>query len=306
VTKVDDYTIIGNPKAGQGHGAKVLRYVVEDFARRGISHISRSTDGPGHATELARASKSNIVVAVGGDGTINEVANGLIGTDKTLGIVPAGSGNDFIKSVNVPKQPAGAIDLLFRGKIREIDAGVVKTSRSRDTGETSESIGRYFANGVGVGFDAAVAARTKEIRFLTGLPLYLLAVFQTLGKYRAPLFDMLIDGEARRSENLLIAIGNGPCAGGGFYLTPDAVVDDGMFDMCLIDSVATTTILRLLPLVLIARHRNAKQVKFLKFKKLSLKSSIPFYVHADGEIIGQDVSSVEIEIKPKALRVICG
>lgn len=300
---MSDYTIIGNPKAGQGHGAKVLEYVAKEFSVRGIPHTVLTTERPVHAIELARRADSGIVVAVGGDGTINEVANGLLGGNKTMGVIPAGSGNDFIKSVRIPKKPALALEVLLQGRARTIDAGNVTTSRPGVSGSGSA---RSFVNGVGIGFDAAVAARTREIKYLTGVPLYLLAVFQTLGKFKAPEFRMMIDGEERVSKNLLIAIGNGRCAGGGFFLTPDAVVDDGLLDVCLIDSVNTATIVRLLPLVLIAKHRNAQQVKFLQCKTLAFESKDEFFVHADGEIVGRNVSAVSIEIRPGALKVIGG
>ncbi len=295
------YSIILNPEAGKGHGRKLLPRVTAAFNERGATYELHQTAGPGDATRLARTAAGNIVVAVGGDGTINEVANGLVENPRPLGILPAGSGNDFIKAVKVPKDFAGAVDTLFRGKLASIDVGFVSTG-----GGEGNSGGRHFVNGVGVGFDAAVAAKTAEIRFLTGVPLYLAAVFQTIGKYTPPRFSSEIDGKRGESRNFLVAIGNGPCAGGGFYLTPDAVIDDGLLDVCLIDPVSIPTILRLMPKVMAGKHGKAKQVKFIRCRNIRLDSSDQFYVHADGEIVGRNVRFVQVSLNDKVLSVIAG
>lgn len=301
-----DYTIILNPVAGKGYGARLASRVVTEFQRRGCRYILLRTEHPGHATELAKTATTQLIVALGGDGTVNEVANGLMGSDKILGVLPAGSGNDFIKSVNVPKNLEHAFEVLFREKVLRIDVGSVATAKDDSATVVGVDRARRFVNGVGIGFDAAVAAKIPEIRFLTGVPLYLAAVFRTLGRFKAPHFKMRLDGTVRESTNLLIAVGNGRCAGGGFYLTPDAKVDDGKLDICLIDAVSVPTILRLMPLVMLGKHRQAKQATFLRAKDLYFSAASSFYVHADGEIVGRDVSSVAIGLQESALGIIAG
>ena len=186
-----------------------------------------------------------------------------------------------------------------------MDVGIVRCSGADVLASEADAGGkRYFVNGVGVGFDAAVAVRTREIRFLSGTALYLLAAFQTLGKYDSPSYDITFDGTERRSRNLLMAIGNGFCAGGGFFLTPDARVDDGLFDLCVVERASVPRILLLMPQAMRGKHGSAPEVKFYRAKKITIRSETPFYVHADGEIVGRRVTEVQISLLPKALTVI--
>jgi diacylglycerol kinase (ATP) len=292
------YTFIVNPSAGKGAGGLLLDPLQNELRSRRISHDIVLTSGPGHATQAARESLSTTVVAVGGDGTINEVANGLPGTEKMMGIIPAGSGNDFVKSVSIPSRLAPALDVLLRGTHRSIDLGTVATG-------DGNSLPRSFVNGVGVGFDAAVAAKTREIKSLSGIALYLAAVFQTLGHYVAPTFTISMGASPPViGRNLLIAIGNGVCAGGGFFLTPDAKVDDGLLDACVVDDKNFLEILWLMPRVILGKHHNVTGVNFHRDKNFAISASEPFFVHADGEIVGTNVTSVRIGIQPAALRII--
>ena len=298
------YTFIVNPAAGKGAGRSVFRSVQVELERKSISYDIVETTGTGHAKEAARAAGTPIVVSVGGDGTLNEIANGIIGSRKTIGIIPAGSGNDFIKSVGIPGKPLPALQLILRGITREVDAGTVCCTELKEGG--GNFLPRLFVNGVGVGFDAAVAARTREIRFLSGNALYILAVLQTLGKYSPPRFDIRSESYSRQARGLLIAVGNGRCAGGGFYLTPDAEVDDGLLDICSVDEKDIFQILRLMPLVMRGKHHNVSGVKFFKEKQLTISADEQFYVHADGEIVGANVRRVEIGLHESRLTVIAG
>ena len=247
------------------------------------------------------------MVAVGGDGTVNEIVNGLVGTDRSLGIIPAGSGNDLSKSINLPTKLHEAIEVLLIGKVRPIDVGKVScygnTGLPLSAGNHHE---RYFVNGVGVGFDAAVAERTQTIKYLSGTVLYAMAVFQTIGRYKAPKFEISIDGKSRSSKYLLIAIGNGKCAGGGFYLTPEAKVDDGVLDLCLIDEMSVPRILNLMPRVMRGKHRGFGGVAFSRGRMIGIRSEDSFFVHGDGEMVGRHVNRVEIGLMDKVLNVIVG
>ncbi len=293
------YTFIVNPTAGNGTAARLLDPLRSSLDARGIDYELVTTSRPGHATAAARLSKAHVVVAVGGDGTLNEVANGLSGPGTAMGIIPAGSGNDFIKSVGIPPKFLPALEILFNGTARSVDLGTV--SCGEDPGNSPL---RYFVNGVGIGFDAAVAARTRAIRFLGGNALYIMAVFQTLGKYVPPRFTVSMNGATSQSRNLLIAIGNGPCAGGGFYLTPDAQVDDGLLDICMVDEKSILQILSLMPKVMKGKHRNVPGVSFHREKGITVSAAEPFYVHADGEIVGVNVHRVDVGILPGRLSVI--
>ncbi len=299
---MNQFTFIVNPAAGKGAGKKVFSSLQGELKRSATSYEIVETTGPGHATEAARAASTPVVVSVGGDGTINEIANGITGSTKSLGIIPAGSGNDFIKSIGVPRKPLQALQTLLQGATRQVDIGTVRCTPQKDGGGNFEP--RLFVNGVGVGFDAAVAARTREIPFLSGTALYVVAVLQTLGKYAPPKFKIQFDASSRETRGLLIAVGNGKCAGGGFFLTPDASVDDGFLDICSVDDKNIFQILSLMPRVMRGKHHNVPGVKFFREKRLTISADEPFYVHADGEIVGVNVRRVEIGMHSSRLSVI--
>jgi len=305
---LNDITVILNPSAGQGTAGDLVSFLSQAFQRHNVRYHLTLTSAPGHATELARSATGPVVVAVGGDGTINEVVNGLAGSEKHLGIIPAGSGNDFIKSVNIPSNPRDALEhLVNRGRPMSVDVGTVECHENWPSleGGIPSSI-RCFVNGVGIGFDAEVAAKTREIRFLKGFPLYLLAVLKTLGRYRSPEFEIRIDGYQERGRKLLVAVGNGRCAGGGFYLTPDAKVDDGVLDVCLVEDIPVRKILMLMPRVMRGKHKGVRYVNFQRGKEITLTSQDRFYVHADGEIVGRNVQRVQIKMLERKLSVIAG
>ncbi|MEW6511926.1 MAG: diacylglycerol kinase family protein [Bacteroidota bacterium] len=299
---MSQYTVILNPIAGKGGGRKLIDPIRKEFEKRGVDYELVVTTGPGHATQAARDSGAPVVVAVGGDGTLNEVANGIAGSLKALGIIPAGSGNDFIKSVNIPANVRAALEILFAGRIREVDAGEVSCGGGK--AGPGNSPARLFVNGVGIGFDAAVAARTRQIRYLSGTTLYVTAVLQTLGRYEPPDFALSMDHTTEHSRNLLIAVGNGKCAGGGFYLTPDAEVDDGLLDICVVGEKTIPEILTLMPKVMRGKHHNVPGVKFFRERHLSVSSDASFFVHADGEIVGENVSTVTLGIRPRCLKIL--
>jgi diacylglycerol kinase (ATP) len=295
---VYSHLFIVNPAAGKGTGARVIAPLEALIGRSGLAGRIVRTTGPGHATSLARESGEPVVVSVGGDGTVNEVVNGLIGTDKSMGILPAGSGNDFIKSVDIPRRLESAFAKCMTGNVQEVDVGTVSC------GSPGAPV-RLFLNGVGIGFDAAVAARTRRIRYLRGLPLYLMAVFQTLRTHTNPTLSINLDGTQVSGRHLLVAVGNGVCAGGGFYLTPRASVKDGLLDFCMIGDARVGRILRLMPLVLWGKHLAKKDiVAYSQGRNFELTAETPIYVHADGEVVGEEVKSVRIGLDARKLRIL--
>lgn len=299
---MSQFTFIVNPQAGKGDARKVFAAIQRELRHRSADYRTVMTERPGHATEAAREADSPVIVGVGGDGTLNEIANGMAGSGRSLGIIPAGSGNDFIKSVGVPRRPVDALQILFTGEPRAVDVGTVFCTADKEGGGNSSP--RLFVNGVGIGFDAAVAARTREIPLLGGTALYLVAVLQTLGRYTAPVFSMHGEHAQRNAPALLIAVGNGVCAGGGFYLTPDARVDDGLLDICAVDDKNVLEILRLMPRVMRGKHHNVPGVKFFRDRSFVITADTLFYVHADGEIVGANVRRVEIGLRASSLNII--
>jgi len=295
-----------NPVAGKGLGERIVTWLRETLSREDLEHEIVLTRAKGEATDIARRSDSDVVIAVGGDGTVNEIANGIIGSERRLGIIPSGSGNDLIKSLGIPGNPKEAFEVLKNGTPRAIDIGVVQwTSQEGGGARDRGAHHRCFVNGVGIGFDAAVAKRANSIGHLSGTFLYLAALLLTLGEYHAPTFE-IVSGNAyrNRGRQLLIAIGNGSCAGGGFYLTPQAKLDDQLLDMCAIDNMSLFGILRLIRPVLQARHVGSKGITYFQGRTFSVSAMEPFALHADGEVLATDVRSVDVGIRDAALFVI--
>jgi diacylglycerol kinase (ATP) len=297
---MEKLTVIANPTAAKGKVGKMLTSLEEMLRASGLEYSLVLTKARGDAIELARTAQTRNVVALGGDGTINEIANGIVGTEKRMGIIPAGSGNDFIKSVGISSDVRTAISRLHNPETRRVDVGTVACSE--DTSQMPPY--RLFTNGVGVGFDAAVAERTLKLRWLTGTALYLVAVLQTLRSYDAPEFSVRLDEETWKKRHLLVAIGNGRCAGGGFFLTPEAVVDDGVFDVTAIEQIPILKILRLMPRVMLGKLIQDPALRYLRTKWLEMKGDRPFMVHADGEIVGRNVTVVRVGMHKEKLNLL--
>ncbi len=307
LTNTKKYHFIINPIAGRGRAYLAIKKIRCILRNLNINHHISITNAPMHATELARATcnDNDVVVAVGGDGTINEVMNGLVDGKAILGVLPLGSGNDFAKVINVPKKIHEAIDIILKHQKKTIDIGKVKTRKLIDNKNILYDE-RYFINGIGIGFDASVAYESSRIKRLRGLPLYISALFRALLKYKAHNFIVKLDELRLKSKLFLIAIGNGVCAGGGFYLTPKAKLDDNRFDVCYVEHVGIFKILKIFPSVLKGLHDRYAEVHFTNTKNIEVESEENFYVHADGEIVGNNVNNAEINLIPAAINVIIG
>ena len=284
--------LILNPTAGRRKAKRAIPVIKHIFKDRGADFEMGITQRPGEATDLSReASRRDfrIIVAVGGDGTINEVANGIIGSSSILGVIPLGLGNDFASVINMPSNLKQACRVICDGPTREIDVGRINN--------------RYFVNGVGIGFDAWVARESQRIRwfFLPKL-IYLLAVIKMLFRYKPVSIKISLADTMLERKVLLIALGNGKSSGGGFLLTPEAKLDDGLIDACVIDDVARLKLLIDLPKTLKGTHKSLPYVTTFKTKKLTIHSSSLLLAHVDGEIL--ESSDYQIEILPRRLKVI--
>ncbi|MGB9723353.1 MAG: diacylglycerol/lipid kinase family protein [Chloroflexia bacterium] len=286
------YRVIVNPTAGRGRGARLLPYL--HTLLQGLRYELVQTEAPRQATALAAAAAEEgyeVVVAVGGDGTTFEVINGLAGRDTALAVLPIGSGNDFIKPLGIPTDLPAAVACLRRGRVRRIDLGHV--------GQT------YFGNMLGIGFDARVAVETYRLPHLHGFALYLAALWKTVWRYRSPYLHL--EGDARSFEGrfLLVAVGNGRCQGANFWLTPEAEMDDGYLDLCLISDMPLPLFFYHLPKVFRGKHTRLREVRMLRARRIRVRSAEPVAVHADGEVLAEAATEVEVEIRPAALRVVC-
>lgn len=297
--------VILNPVAGKGHGARIEGEVRGLLRAEGLDFELVHTDGTWHAADLAESAARegyDLVVAAGGDGTTHEVVNGLMaaadgGEAGTLGILPIGSGSDFAHSVGVPPDLAAACRLLARGQARIVDVGRVTLG---------DGSSRYFDNTLGIGFDGVVTVEARKVRRLRGIALYLPVVLKTvLVSFRAPLVTIEYDGQARTMPTMMIVVANGPREGGGFFVAPDAVPDDGLFDLSITREVGRLEMLGLVPHFMKGTHVDREPVTMARARQVTITSPDSLVAHADGEILCTDGHRIECEILPRRLRVWC-
>ena len=293
------FYVVLNPAAGRGAAARARNLVEREFARTGAECTVAETARRGHAAELAEAAAREgwpAVVAAGGDGTVHEVVNGLMraaegGPSVPLGIVGLGSGNDFARLAGAPADPAAAVRRTATAEPRAVDVGRVG--------------GEWFTNGVGIGLDARVAIEVERRRRFRGLAMYLHALAGVLRTFRPPRITVEIDGErVAEGPMTLVTVGNGGRHGGGFWICPDARIDDGVLDVCTCEGLGTLGILGFLPRVMRGTHVGARCVRMHRARRVRVTSPDPLPVHADGEIVAEDAHELEIEIFPGRLLVL--
>ena len=291
--------LLVNPVAGRGR-ALGLAARAEAAARAAWGEIIRQdTSSSGEATTLVRAAvEAGVarVLVVGGDGTLHEAANGLLSAAvrerPPIGIVSSGTGNDYAKLAGTHRlEPEEAIARLARGTVRNHDVGT--------------AWGEYFVNSVGIGFDAIVGGRVNDLQRGSGLAAYLAAVGWTVSRFSG--FPARVGGDDREFSDrlLLIEVGIGPSVGGGFKLTPDAVADDGLFDVCAIRSLSRLGILLKVPLTLFGWHTRLSDVRMFRTTALTVASTdgMPLQAQFDGELRSAD-HRMEIRMLPRALPVL--
>jgi YegS/Rv2252/BmrU family lipid kinase len=287
-----DALFIVNPTSGRGRGRRIAEALPRLIEAKGLRGRVVQTSRPKEALQIARraAEEAGCVVAVGGDGTAHEVVNGIAGTDVRFGLVPVGSGNDLACALGIPGAVDGALDVLARGRSARIDL--------------ARFDGRWFANSLGLGFEAQVTLESLRIRHLRGFAIYLWALAKALRRLRCP--ELLVETDDARFEGrrLLVCVGNGPRVGGGFRLTPDANPRDGLLDVCLVRAMNRLQVLRTLPRSFDGSHVHDPAVTIVRTRRLAIESSDGFPFHADGEIVEVNCRRLSIEVVPGALEVI--
>ena len=287
------YLLIANPAAGAGRSGDAIDEVAQILDERGVEYELMLTTAPKNATTIARLSHNRFdaVVAMGGDGTVSEVAAGMVHAPVPMGIIPSGSCNDFVKTVNIPAELEKAIDVLLSGHIRDVDAGRINDM--------------YFINNVGIGFDGEVnRVASDPTNRTTGMMKHMSALATTIGRYDPPVMKITMNGKVLEKKVFQITVGNGPICGGGFKLTPDALVDDALFDVLIINSLGVASRVIHLPKVLNGTVTKTKHAFIERAPKLTITSHKPLPIHIDGEVYASD--NCHIEILPKALKIIAG
>ncbi len=301
--------VVLNPAAGRGRARRLWPQVAAALAAAGIEYVLAETRAPLEAVRLAEGAAGHhaAIIAVGGDGTVHEVVNGLMRVPAVarpaLGVVPLGSGDDFAKLIALadPGAPRpqwrAAVAAIARGASRAHDVGVIRD------GEGGE---RYFANGMDVGFGAHVARNIAEVpRWLTGLGAYVAAIARTMVRYPTLSVRLQLDDQAPFAHRSTIAaIMNGRCFGGSFWACPEARADDGLLDVLLADVVSRAQILRLVPKLMRGRHVGEPVLRMLRARRVVIESDEPLVVEADGELPWLAARHLEIGVLPSALRVL--
>jgi YegS/Rv2252/BmrU family lipid kinase len=293
--------IVLNPTAGRGRAEKIEKQIVEFLRRRNIVFHLEKTNGPLDATNLSNqlGKEYDIIVAVGGDGTVNEVATGLIGSTASLAIFPTGSGNDFNKIIGISTKLEVAFDSILSGTKKLIDLGSVTIKKISGITQI-----KHFINVLGIGIDAQIAKETKRIKYLRGLPLYLLAAIKALSTY-SPNKYIITDGDMTREEYVyLLCAGNGIYEGGGFKMLPNADPSDSKMNICLIKKMSVLNAIPLIPRIINGTHGNHKMISMWNSKSINVSSREPFIIHGDGEIFGEDAMEAKIDLLPNALTII--
>lgn len=297
--------LILNPNADLGNAWRMaadLRPVVDEFGGADWT----GTVYPTHATELARQAALEgyeRVIAIGGDGTIHEVINGVMQAPPEkrprVGVVPLGSGNDFAHAVGMPKDPAAALRQILSGTPHKIDLIRV-----------TDNLGRveYIDNTIGIGFDAIVTLRSRDIPLVRGFVMYFLAVLHAIIRDHHPVpMHITTDQETWDENVIMLVVSNGPREGGGFQVCPEARLDDGLLHYAMIGDLSRSMMFRLVPEVMQGTHGRFPQVRMGTFHRITLKAERPLVIHTDGEIFaafGSNVRELEMEVLPQAIEIL--
>ena len=287
---MDDFILIANPISGKGKAKTVAEQACTALTVAGHNGEMRLTTDTGDATRFAQEAVSSgirRVIACGGDGTLHEIVNGIATVpDVSLGIIPCGRGNDLATAVGIPRKPQHAIETLLTGEIKHIDLGRVRSEKDSE---------HYFTTITTCGYDTEVsrraAARTTPF---SGTASYVYAAVATLFKYECPFVRIEGDFGTHEGQLLLAATGSTKSYGGGFKIVPNAHFDDGLFDVCLIHSVSSFTVLRLMVTLFWGGHVSHPAVEIHQTRSLKIETDPPVMLYADGEPMCETPATIEI------------
>jgi YegS/Rv2252/BmrU family lipid kinase len=290
-----------NPAAGNGAAGRRWPELAHRAAAAGLQGDTLFSERPGHLAELARTAadeKATLLVVVGGDGSVNEVANGIAGReDVEVAVIARGTGRDFVRTLGIPRDPAGAVDVALNGRTRAIDLGRV----SYRTWSGDEEVS-WFANFGSAGWTGAIARRANETSKALGAHVsYVRAVIAVFLGWAPTRMRVELDGSRRERVLLDVAVGNGRFLAGGMMLTPDARPDDGLFDVLLIGDLSKRELLAVLPKVFRGTHLPHPKGELVRASVVTVEADEPLPIQLDGEQPG--TTPVRFEVVRAALRV---
>lgn len=292
--------VVVNPAAGGGRTRRTWPRLREILGSLAVELHAVETTGVGAGTELARQAVVDgwpLVVAVGGDGTVNEVVNGVMDDSgvarATIGVIPTGRGRDVCRNLGIPRDQHVAASRAFIGEETTVDVGAVELPDGRR---------RYFVNAAGVGFDAviAVSARTGRAPGTLG---YLLAVLKSLGRYEPYPVSVAVDGEPCSPGRVAaVVVANGARYGGGMQIAPSADPTDGRLDVVILGEFGRLELLRWLPTVYAGEHLRSSKVSIRSGRLIALGSTGGLPAHVDGEPLPE--APVRVSVHPRGLRIL--
>lgn len=296
--------VIVNPAAGAGKSAKKWPEIETLLKGLGLDFEHDLTEAPGHAIELAKSAAKKgceMVVSVGGDGTINEVVNGLYDANGlenvVMGIVNTGTGADYIRTFGIPRKYKEGCQLLMSPGRRTVDLGVIEYTSN---GHAEK---RLFVNFAGLGFDAEVVrATTEKFKALGDMPSYLMGLLTTLFSYQNKEISIVVDGEPGQRRICTIMLNNGRYGGGGMLPAPDADPGDGLFDVVIIDDMTKPDLLRSLPRIYRGTHLTHPKVTLMRAREVEVRPVQQMAVQADGELLG--AAPARFSVLPAALTLV--
>jgi diacylglycerol kinase (ATP) len=292
-----DLVVIANPAAGHGKAGRLIGRVTTGLHRLGVPHEIRVSESGSDLERLARDAAetgTRIVAALGGDGTASLAANGILGTGAALAALPAGTADDFAKAIGAGKLNA-AIELLADPKTADLDVIEVTTGAGK----------RSFINIAGAGFDSEVNETANGMTVKLGATgTYIAALLKTLSRYSPARFTVQVDDERMELDAMLIEVGSGRWTGGGMKVLPNALMNDGMLDVCVVEALSKLAFLRAFPRVFLGSHTTHPNVRMRTGTRVQVEADRRVLVYADGELVGS--LPAIFEVRPAALPVVVG
>ena len=284
------HLLLVNPSAGAGKARELIGELEAGMRERGLAYRLVLTEGLEHGCSeaVAAGEAGEIPVVMSGDGLIGQVGGALANTGTPMGILPGGRGNDLARVLGIPKELAGALDVLAGGHEREIDVG--------------ECNGRRFLGIVSCGFDSEANRIANETKWVKGNLVYLYAALKALAQWKPATFTIEVDGNRHEATGYTVVAANNKCYGGGMYAAPDAELDDGLLDVGTTGNVGKLTFLRGLPKIFKGEHRETLRVQSWRGPEARISADRPFTAYADGDPIAD--LPVTVSLLPRALRVI--
>lgn len=285
-----DWYVIVNPAAGKGKAKRVWPEIEKTLKQLNISFTYECTRGFDHARQLAqKASAENFkyIMVVGGDGTLFEVINGIDPGRVTLGMIPVGTGNDFARTAGIPLDWAKACQVLTQGREMAVDLGKINE--------------RYFINLSGTGLDAMSAWEANRYKKYFGKLSYVLGLLKQLIFFKPFQIELLGRDVCYSAPAWLVSVANGRYYGNGMMVAPQALLDDGLLDIVIVEDLPRLEFLKVFPRVYKGTHLNHPKVRVFRERELEIKTERPLPVHCDGEIL--HLTSLKYSILPKKLRI---